>query len=281
MFIKLHHPISTGALAEALKLSWEGGDYEIKGVGPANETHPNMLCFTTSKMGYRQDLTVISDVLPDTNVRVSWIPSPRPRLDFIRALQWLEKEVGFERAPVDRITNYDLNRGIQIGRGTTIGSYVKIAQNVRIGKDCIIKSGAVIGEAGFGFERDEEGKPIRFPHLGNVVIGDRVEIGSGTTVCRGTLGSTIIEDDVKIDDHVHIAHNVRVKKKAMVVACAEVSGSVVIGEEAWIGPNASILEKLNIGRQAFIGIGAVVIRDVPDGVTVVGNPARQIERRKR
>ena len=111
--------------------------------------------------------------------------------------------------------------------------------------------------------------------FGGVRIGNRVEVGSVTTVCQGTLGPTIIEDDAKVDDHVHVAHNCRIKKMAFVIACAELSGGVVVGERAWIGPNASVLEKVTIGDDALVGLGAVVLRNVANGVTVVGNPAKR------
>ncbi len=87
-----------------------------------------------------------------------------------------------------------------------------------------MKSGSVIGEMGFGFERDEAGIPLRMAHLESVEIGNRVEIGSLNTVCRGTLNSTVIEDDVKTDDHVHIAHNCRVRRGAMLTAAVVLSG---------------------------------------------------------
>jgi UDP-3-O-[3-hydroxymyristoyl] glucosamine N-acyltransferase len=168
---------------------------------------------------------------------------------------------------------------VVVGPGTRIEPNVTIADDTHIGRDCWLKSGCVIGEPGFGLERDADGTPLRMLHLGSVILGDRVEIGALTTVCRGTLGPTVVEDDAKIDDHVHIAHNVRVGKKAMVIACAELSGGVVVGEAAWVGPNASVLEKVKIGERAFVGIGAVVLRDVAEGTTVVGNPARVLDRK--
>jgi UDP-3-O-[3-hydroxymyristoyl] glucosamine N-acyltransferase len=155
---------------------------------------------------------------------------------------------------------------------------VVISDGVTIGSDCIIKSNTVIGEAGFGFERDEMGVPIRILHLGTVKIGDRVEIGSLNTICRATLGTTVIEDDVKTDDHVHIAHNCRVRRGAMITACVELSGGVDVGSFAWVGPNSSIIQKLVIGDHAFIGIGSNVTKSVPNGVSVAGNPARMLTR---
>lgn len=164
-----------------------------------------------------------------------------------------------------------------IGADSLIHNNVVIGDGVRVGARCVIKSGAVIGEEGFGFERDELGRPIRLIHLGSVLIGDDVEIGSLTTVCRGTLDDTVIEDFSKIDDHVHIAHNVRVGRSALITACAEVSGGAVIGDEAWLGPNVSVIQKVRIGGKSLVGIGSNVIRDVPLGATVAGNPAKVLK----
>lgn len=213
--------------------------------------------------------------------------SEQPRLDFARALALIEQDVGFvwssdepQVHPTARIgSNVVLGRGVRVGAGTKIYHNVVVGDEVVIGERCLIKSGAVIGEEGFGFERDISGKAIRLPHIGTVVIGDDVEIGSLTTVCRGTMGDTVLRNGCKIDDHVHIAHNIDVGEDAFVIACAEVSGGVTIGARAWIAPNASILNQLSIGSDAVVGLGAVVTKSVPDGVIVVGNPAKPISRK--
>jgi UDP-3-O-[3-hydroxymyristoyl] glucosamine N-acyltransferase len=169
-----------------------------------------------------------------------------------------------------------IGTGVKIGARSIISPFVYIGDGAHIGSDCLIKSGAIIGQDGFGFERDENEIPLRLTHLGNVVICNNVEIGSLTTICRGTLDNTIINEHAKIDDHVHIAHNVVVGKGAMVVACAEISGGVSLGDFSWIGPNSSIIQKKNIGVRSFIGIGSNVLKNVPDGAVFAGNPAREI-----
>lgn len=212
--------------------------------------------------------------------------STQPRLDFARALLILESLCGFQWAKAEPIIhptaqigrNVVLGRGVRIGADTVIYHNAVIGDEVTIGERCIIKSCAVIGEEGFGFERDPLGKAVRLPHLGTVVIGDEVEIGSLTTVCRGTLGNTTLRNGCKIDDHVHIAHNIDVGEDAFIIACAEVSGGVKIGPRAWIAPNASILNQLTIGPDAVIGLGAVVVKSVPDGAVVAGNPAKPLSR---
>jgi UDP-3-O-[3-hydroxymyristoyl] glucosamine N-acyltransferase LpxD len=215
------------------------------------------------------------------------IAAPNARLAFIRALAWLRAEVGFVANDAEPKLekgvvvgqNTVLGRGVCVGTNSRIGHNVTIADGVRIGANCVIKSGATIGEDGFGFERDENGRPLRFPHLGAVVIGDRVEVGSHAVICRGALGDTTIGDDVKIDDGAQIAHNCRIGRSTLIHAHAALSGSVVIGENAWIGPGATIIQQIEIGDGALVGIGANVVRPVAAGTTVAGNPARPLRKR--
>lgn len=283
---RLENPVPVSQLAASLHLAWEGEDVAIHVVTPLSAPAPSTLTFATRALPAElpERSCVIAKERPPS---AAWIRSENPRYDFIRALVALEKLGRFERAteaaqihPTAIVApGVSIGKGVVIGEGTRIEPHVTIADNVRIGKDCWLKSGCVIGESGFGFEREPDGTPIRMLHFGGVVIGDRVEVGSVTTVVQGTLGPTVIEDDAKIDDHVHVAHNVRICKNAFVIACAELSGGVVVGESAWIGPNASVLEKVKIGARAYVGLGCVVLRDVAEGTTVVGNPARVIERK--
>lgn len=212
--------------------------------------------------------------------------SSQPRLDFARSLGLLEAWSAFmwsDAEPVIHPTarigrNVVLGRGVRIGAGSVVYHNAVIGDEVTIGQRCVIKSCAVVGEEGFGFERDAQGKAVRLPHIGSVLIGDEVEVGSLTTVCRGTLGDTILRNGCKIDDHVHIAHNIDVGEDAFVIACAEVSGGVKIGPRAWIAPNASVLNHLTIGADAVVGLGGVVVKSVPDGAVVFGNPAKRLPR---
>lgn len=167
---------------------------------------------------------------------------------------------------------------VEIGDDTVIMHNVVISRNVKIGKCCLIKSGTVIGQRGFGFERDTDGIPIPFIHYGSVQIGNFVEIGALTTIAAGALMDTTISDYVKIDDHVFIAHNVMIGKGTFVIACSEISGGVHIGRNAWLGPNCSIIDNVKIGDDAFIGIGSNVIKSVNKSEIVAGNPAKFIRR---
>ena len=166
-----------------------------------------------------------------------------------------------------------------IGERTIISPYVRIYDNVTIGDDCFVKEGAIIGGAGFGFERDEEGNRFRFPQIGGVHIGNHVDIGGNTCIDRGALSQTVIEDYAKIDNLCHIAHNVHIGKNVVVVACAEVSGSCEVGENSWVGPNACIRDQRNIGTDTLIGMGAVVVKSTGDSEVWAGNPAKEMARK--
>lgn len=166
--------------------------------------------------------------------------------------------------------NCIIGDNVNIAANTIINHNVVIASNSSIGEGCYIKSGSVIGEDGFGFDFEENGTPIRIPHLGKVIIGNNVEIGAKNTIARGTLDDTIIESNVKIDDQVHIAHNCHIGKNTLITACVEISGSVIIGENCWIAPNATIIQKVTIGDNAVIGIGSLILKDIKPNKKIMG-----------
>ena len=164
-----------------------------------------------------------------------------------------------------------------IGAHSVIQPQVVINDKVRIADHVMINPGCVIGYDGFGYARKDDGTLEKFPHFGGVVIEADVEIGSNVSVDRGTLGDTIIKRGAKIDNFCHIAHNVIVGENSEVIAHAMIGGSVEIGSGAWISPSASVKDGLKIGKESLVGLGAVVVKNVPDGTTVVGNPAAPIE----
>lgn len=167
---------------------------------------------------------------------------------------------------------------VVIGNGTKIHSGVHIHENVRIGKNVVLKSGCIIGGDGFGYERNEEGVLEKFPHIGGVIIEDDVEIGSNTCVDRGTLSDTIIGEGTKIDNLVHIAHNVIIGQHCAIIALAMIGGGVRIDDGAWIAPTACIRDGVVIGKHTLVGMGAVVTKKVDDGDIVIGVPAKSIKK---
>jgi UDP-3-O-[3-hydroxymyristoyl] glucosamine N-acyltransferase len=150
--------------------------------------------------------------------------------------------------------------------------------NIIIGENCEICKTAVLGNDGFGFEPDENGDLVFFPHFGDVKVGNNVRIGSHTCVDRGNLNDTIICDNVKIDNLVHIAHNVKIEKNTLVVAGSVICGSVNIGENCFIGANSTIREHLTIGNNVIVGMGSVVTKNIPDGEIWAGNPAKFLKK---
>ncbi|MEO8620972.1 MAG: hypothetical protein ABI625_07895 [bacterium] len=164
-----------------------------------------------------------------------------------------------------------IEAGVRIGPNSCIAN-TTVRANVSIGCNCSI------GLPGFGYERADNGDWVRFPHLGRVIIESFAEIGSNVCIDRGSLGETHIGRNAKIDNLVHVAHNVTVGPNALLIAHAMIGGSTTIGDSAWIAPSSAILNQLTIGARAIVGMGAVVIRDVPDGATVIGNPAKPLSR---
>lgn len=160
-----------------------------------------------------------------------------------------------------------------VGANSVIHANVTLYANVHIGEDVIINSGTVIGADGFGYERNELGVMEKFPHIGGVRIGNGVDIGSNTSIDRGTLSDTIIHDRVKIDNQCHISHNVIIGEDSVVIAQSMIGGSVKIGKSCWIAPSASLINQVVVEDNAVVGLGATVVKHVSEGTTVMGAPA--------
>ena len=148
--------------------------------------------------------------------------------------------------------------------------FVKFGDKIRVGS-------GVIFSQGFGYEKINN-EWVHIPHSGRIIIEDKVEIWDGTNICRGTADndSTIIGVGTKIDYNVHIAHNVKIGKHCLIIAGSIIGGSAVVGDHCYLGIGCMIKNKIKIGNNVTIGMGAVVIKDVPDNVTVIGNPARAL-----
>jgi UDP-3-O-[3-hydroxymyristoyl] glucosamine N-acyltransferase len=211
--------------------------------------------------------------IPET-CDVPYIVVKNPRLAFVLVMQkFFTPQSTFEIHPTAVIAD-----NVEMGEGCIIHPNVTICSNVKIGNNVVIHSGCVIGGDGFGFERDDNNVPQKFPHIGGVVLGDNVEIQSLTHVAKGTLGNTVIGTDTKIDGRCHIAHNVQIGDRCLVTAGVMIAGSVVVGDDVYIAPSASIINKVKIGDDAFVGIASLVTKDVGAGIAVAGSPARVIRR---
>lgn len=225
-----------------------------------------------------------SDELKNQNKTLIYVKNPKYALSIVGNNFFVDKiqseihntAIISDKAKIGEnvyIGPYCVIGNVSIGNNATILSNVRIYDDVQIGDNCYIKEGSVIGGAGFGYEVDEHGNRFRFPQIGGVIIGNNVEIGSNTCIDRGALSNTIIRDYAKIDNLCHIAHNVEIGKNAMIIACSEISGSCCIGENSWISPNVSIRDWKKVGNNSLVGIGSVVVKDVPDNEIWMGNPA--------
>jgi len=162
---------------------------------------------------------------------------------------------------------------VVIGADTLIYPNVTIRERCRLGERCIIHSGTVIGSDGFGFVPGEAGH-VKIPQLGTVVIDDDVEIGANCTIDRGALGATRVGRGVKMDNLVHLAHNVEVGEHSFLVAQVGVSGSTKLGKYVALGGQVGVAGHLELGDGAQVGAHSGVHRSIPPGQTVSGYPAR-------
>jgi len=154
----------------------------------------------------------------------------------------------------------------KIGQGTVVWSGTVIRERTEIGKYCIFHINASIGADGFGYRPAEDGRGlVKIPQIGNVVIGNFVEIGANSCVDRGKFSSTILGDGCKIDNLVQIAH--------IMAGSSGLAGSVTLGDGVIIGGSASIKDHVTIHSGAVVGGGSGVMSDVPAGKTVLGYPA--------
>ncbi len=173
--------------------------------------------------------------------------------------------------------------GCLIGHDVVIGQSAiilsgSIIKNSLIGDNFFCNEYAVIGANGFTMISDMMGNIIRMPSLGRVCIGNNVEVGAHDNISRGSAGDTIIEDYVKIDALVHVGHDAHIKKNVEITAGCVVGGFDLIGEETFIGINAALRNRIKIGANSTIGMGAVVTKNVSANKTVIGNPIKELEK---
>ena len=281
-----------------LKVSFDGnkGGY-VKGFCSIN--NPKDSCITWIKKPEIQNMDNFSGIkrvllVASKKVEVpvndcSFILTDEPKAVFFSILEaFWHKEIQKCISETSVVESNALAKNISIGHHCYIGADVVIGENtiiennvtiinpVVIGENCLIHSGVVIGSDGFGFFVDENGQPQKVKHFGGVSIGNNVEIGANTCIDRGTIDNTIIEDNVKIDNLCHIAHNTYIGKNSMIVADAVICGSAKLEERSYVAPGGIIRNQLHLGKNAFVGLGAVVTESVDDNMVVAGIPAKPI-----
>ena len=167
--------------------------------------------------------------------------------------------------------------GVEIGEGSVLHANVTMYARCVLGKRAIVHSGVVIGADGFGFAREKDaslgpggGRWLKIPQVGRVVIGDDVEIGANTTIDRGALDDTVIEDGVKLDNQIQVAHNVRIGAHTALAGCVGIAGSAKIGRNCTIGGAAMILGHLEIADGVHVSTNTLVTKSIPKAGAYTG-----------
>lgn len=161
-----------------------------------------------------------------------------------------------------------------IGSKTMLHPGARVLDRCRIGASCILHSGVVIGADGFGYRPAPIGRGVvKIPHIGDVVLGDDVEVGANTCIDRAKFGTTTIGSGTKIDNLVQIAHNCRIGRSCIICGETGLAGSVTLGDGVVLGAKVGIADNLNIGSGARIGASSGVMTDVPAGASYLGSPA--------
>lgn len=162
---------------------------------------------------------------------------------------------------------------VTIGDNCILNSGVKIYANCKIGSHCTIHAGAAIGSDGFGFAPQEDGTYKAIPQIGNVTIGNHVDIGANTTIDCATFESTVISDGVKIDNLVQVAHNVEIGENTVIASQSGISGSTKVGKQVIMAGQVGIVGHIKIGDNAILTAQSGISKSVPADATYFGSPA--------
>lgn len=202
---------------------------------------------------------------------------PKKKYGTHAASAYIDASVKYDGTTVEIGRNVVIEEDCILGNRVSIGHNTVILRGTVIKDDVTIGSNCTIGSVGFGYEPDQNGNYIVIPHIGNVILHEKVEIGNNVCIDRAVMGATILHQNVKVDNLVHIAHGVEIGENSLIIAKAMIAGSVKIGKNVWVAPNVSIRQKLEIGDGSTIGMGSVVVKNVEPNTTVAGVPARPIQ----
>ncbi len=306
--------VSIRELADIVDASIHGDpDAVISGIATLELAEQGELSFFTNRK-YHKFLTITQATVvilhPDDvdNCPTNAILSDDPYLAYAKIATWLtqseieQTQIASSAVIADDVVigeNVNIGAHVVIGTGSKIGhnvclhagcvvadnvtigsesvlySNVSIYSNVIIGEKAIIHSGAVIGSDGFGIA-NEKGQWFKVPQLGRVIIGDKVEIGANTTIDRGAIEDTVIENGVKLDNLIQIAHNVLIGENTAIAGCVGIAGSSTIGKHCAIGGGSGILGHLSIADHVHITATSLVTKSINEpGVYSSGTPLQE------
>lgn len=283
-------------------------DFEIESVSYAGNPKEHTAMYIAKKVehliknlsGIENCLIFVEDsigvpgALYEKNVIVK---TPYPQREYVRFANKLAESI--QRDELNRkytLTSegYYLGENARIGKSSVIEPGCLIGHDVVIGDHAVIKTGAriknavvgdhfiagencAIGTASFTMTVNEEGNKIRIPTLGNIIIGSHVEVGALSNISCGSVASTVIEDYVKISSLVIVGHDSHLHRNVEIPAGAIIGGFNEIAEDAYVGLNATLRNRIEIGSRVTVGMGAVVTKSCKEeGTVIAGNPARAI-----
>ena len=301
-------------LANSLDLEFRGdAGLLIEGVSSPRNAQPGDLCYLQEKKnlaefdGSRCSAVILSGELAEQVNDKALLLAPDPRYSFLEAIHALDLDSlkqadgihpSAQVAQSAQLTagvrvgaNAVIEENVKIGANTVIGagcviehsasigsdchlhSNVTLAHSVRLGDRCILQSGVVVGGDGFGLVMHQQ-QWRRIPQIGTVVIGDDVEIGANTTIDRGALDDTVIEQGCKLDNLIMIAHNVRIGAHTAIAGCTGIAGSTTVGRYCQIGGACNISGHISIADHTVFTGTTLVTRDIKEaGVYSSGIPA--------
>lgn len=291
-------------LCREIGVEFRGDDLKISGINTLKEAKDNEISFFHDKR-YKSDISktraravLIEDrfknLLPEGTIA---LVTDEPYLKLALLSKLFRYRVETKTAHPKMGQNCDIDKRVRFGKGVTlgdnvtvmagayIGDYSTIGSNsiiypnvtiyhhTKIGSDCILHAGAVIGADGFGFAPTKDGEYIKIYQNGDVVVGDRVEIGANSTIDRAVFGSTTIEDGVKIDNLVQIGHNSIVGENSVLSGQTGIAGSTTIGRNVTMGGQSGTAGHLEIGDFAVIAGKGGVTKSLKGGRVYAGFPA--------
>jgi UDP-3-O-[3-hydroxymyristoyl] glucosamine N-acyltransferase len=172
------------------------------------------------------------------------------------------------------VANVHVGRDVKIGARCTLHPQVAVLERCSIGNDTVLHSGVVIGADGFGYRPSPDGRGlVKIPHIGDVVIGDQVEIGANSCIDRAKFGSTVVGSGTKIDNLVQVGHGCRLGRSCVICGHVGLAGSVVIGDGVIIGGKVGVADNVEIGAGSKIAAFSGVVNNIPPGSTWMGQPA--------
>ncbi|MEO0466640.1 MAG: UDP-3-O-(3-hydroxymyristoyl)glucosamine N-acyltransferase [Pseudomonadota bacterium] len=284
---------------------------EVTGIASASDAAPGEVCFFEGRMKDMSSISAASSAclikpelaehLPDG---VAGLVHEYPRLVHAEVSETLFQRLRLDAGapPIHPMAAVDdtvvmepgvvIGAGASIGEGARLGAYCVIGPGVQIGRGCDIgahtsvqcaligdhvklAAGVRVGETGFGVIGGPYGAEDQ-PHFGRVILQDHVTVGANTTIDRGVFGDTVVGERSRMDNLCQIAHNVQIGRSVVIAAYGGISGSVTIGDGAQLGGRAGVADHVRIGVGSLLAAGSGVFRDIPDGETWGGTPARPI-----